>query len=553
VNRFLRPETLFFLLVWVGTLFAFRERGFWDPGSLWHIVVGQMTLDRGIPQTDPFSYTFEGRPWVPQQWGSEVLMAVAHNLGGFDLMLLAFATGVAALFTLIFRRCVLAPTREVPGTEYGGGMGPVLAALVVGGGIFVGAFHYYVRPHMFTIALLGWTMICAIDYERGWCSVRRLAWLVPLYVVWTNLHGGVLGGTMTLGLCVAGWGVLFLASGGRESPGEPRTNPNRGTHVPRSPITSWPVAFALVGIVIACLLTPLVNPHGLRMLEIWQRLLASKVMPQVISEHKPMDPTSQTGIMIVGLAAVYVVLLLSTLPKWPRVTWLVPLVWLVLTFKSIRQGPLFAITAAVCIADIWRFTAMHRYLVKNGDGSLAWNPEDDPARVALIRGGTRWWVIPAAVVALAAALDVARVPVPVIGSGWVQMDVNEVPVDLNPTVQALPPGTRVFNDLDLGGYLIYYAPGLKIYMDDRCELYGDDMLKEYVDAIKSPPEEFGAKLEAWRDTWGFDYVVITANPPDDTKPDNGKSRREQYLLAHPERWREIGRGSRAVVFERVRR
>jgi hypothetical protein len=238
------------------------------------------------------------------------------------------------------------------------------------------------------------------------------------------------------------------------------------------------------------------------------------------------------------------------------VSWLIPLVWLVLTFKSIRQGPLFAITAAVCIADMWRFTCWHRYLVKNGDGSLAWNPEDDPARLAKVRGGTLWWVLPAVFVLLSLALQMARVPVPVIGSGWVQMDVNEVPVDLNDAVNeyaaSVPPGTRIFNDLDLGGYLIYYAPTLKIYMDDRIELYGDDMLKEYVDAIRASPEEFGVIFEGWRQKWQFDHVIITSNPPDDTKPNNGKSSREVYFLSHPERWREVARGKRAVMFSLVR-
>src|SRR5262249_54163033 len=156
--------------------------------SLWHIKVGGIILNEGMPQTDPFSYTFEGHKWVPQQWGAEVLMAWVHGIGGFDAMLLGFATGVALLFPLVFP-----PFLQ-------GGMGSLLAALIVGGCLFVGAFHYFVRPHMFTIALLGWTMMCVVDYERGRASILRLVGLIPLYVLWTNLHGGVLGGTMTLGL-----------------------------------------------------------------------------------------------------------------------------------------------------------------------------------------------------------------------------------------------------------------------------------------------------------------------------------------------------------------
>src|SRR5262249_55757990 len=274
MTRLLRPETVFFLVVWLVLLLAFRERGFYDPGSLWHVKVGEIILDRGMPQTDPFSYTFEGRPWVPQQWGAEVLMDPTHRAGGLDAMLLAFATGVAVLFTLIFRRCLQ------------GGMGPMLAALIVGGCLFVGAFHYFVRPHMFTIALLGWTMMCVVDYERGRASIWRLVGLVPLYVLWTNLHGGVLGGTMTLGLAVGGWGALFLVDrlrlrGGDKERGR-QGEENReiasslplspSPPLPLSPIKDWPTAFALVGIVLACLATPLVNPHGLEMIRIWNRI-----------------------------------------------------------------------------------------------------------------------------------------------------------------------------------------------------------------------------------------------------------------------------------------
>ncbi|MCP6769876.1 hypothetical protein NL529_34020, partial [Klebsiella pneumoniae] len=66
-------------------------------------------------------------------------------------------------------------------------------------------------------------------------------------------------------------------------------------------------------------------------------------------------------------------------------------------------------------------------------------------------------------------------------------------------------------------------------MDDRIELYGDDMLAEYVTAIKAQPEEFGVIFEKWREQWQFDRVIITSNPPDETKPNNGKSAREVYF------------------------
>jgi hypothetical protein len=542
MKRLVRPETVFFLLTWLGLMVAFRDRGFYDPGALWHVKVGEIILDRGIPQTDPFSYTFEGRRWVPQQWGAEVLMALAHRAGGLDTLLLGFAAGVALLYALVFRRCVL------------GGMGPILAGVIVGGVLFVGAFHYYVRPHMFTIAFLGWTMMCVVDYEHGRCTEWRLAGLIPLDVLWVNLHGGVLGGTMTLGLAVAGWGVLFLAGGGRKPPvrdsQEPEEEDEQGAYAPRSPIRSWRTALLLVGVVIACGLTPFVNPHGMEMIRIWQRIVGSTVLPRVVNEHMPLDPGSPLGLTVVALGAFYLILLAGTFPKRPRVSWLIPLVWFALSFKGIRQGPLFAVCAAVAVADLWKYTVWHRLLVRYGDGSTAWDADD--AAEAAKRTGPVWAgvALPATVVLLALALQVGRVEAPVVGRGWARLDPNFIPSDMTAAVTeyaaSVPPGTRIFNDANLGGYLIYHAPSLKIFMDDRCELYGDDWIERYSDTLGLPPAELGPVFEEWARRYKFERAFVMTNPPEHEKPSI-----EEYLT-HAAGWREVARGRRAVMFERVR-
>jgi hypothetical protein len=537
VKRLLRPETAFFLAIWLILLLAFRERGFYDPGALWHTKVGEIILDQGFPHTDPFTYTFTGHVWIPQQWGAEVLMALAHRAGGFDTMLLGFSVLVAGLYTVIFRR----------GTQ--SGMGPLLAMLIVGGSLAVGAFHYFVRPHMFTIALLGWTMMCIIDFERGRCGLSRLAWLIPLYIVWTNLHGGVLGGTMTLGLAVAGWGLLFLlASGGRRPPVDEQSpqdvGKQQGADAPRSPIKTWRAAFVLVAIVITCGLTPFINPFGMEMINTWQRIVGSKVLKEVVNEHMPLDPSSSLGMTVIGFGVFYLFLLAGTLPKLPRVSWLLPLVWLVLSFQSIRQGPLFAITAAVAIVDLWPHTVWYRWLKKNGDGSLAPDPEPEPHRSL---PGLVPMLIPALTVAFAFYLQVNHIQAPLIGSGWARLDPEMVPADLNDEVAAyaatVPPGTPIFNDANLGGYLIYHAPSLKIFMDDRCELYGDDWIRHYSDTLGLPPEELGPIFEGWAARYGFERAIIVTQPE--------KPSIERYLMSSP-KWREVARGQRAVMFERVK-
>jgi hypothetical protein len=111
----------------------------------------------------------------------------------------------------------------------------------------------------------------------------------------------------------------------------------------------------------------------------------------------------------------------------------------------------------------------------------------------------------------------------------------------------MPPGTRIFNDANFGGYLIYHTPRLKIFMDDRCELYGDAEIEYYSDTLGLPPEELGERFEEWANRLRFDRALVSTDPSGEEKPPL-----EQYLVNSPGKWREVARAKRAVIFERVR-
>ena len=85
-------------------------------------------------------------------------------------------------------------------------------------------------------------------------------------------------------------------------------------------------------------------------------------------------------------------------------------------------------------------------------------------------------------------------------------------------------------------------------MDDRCELYGDDWIKNYSDTTRAAAGGTRPDVRATGATrYQFDRAFIMTNPPEKEKPSI-----ERYLLDHPEKWREAARGQRAVMFERIR-
>ena len=271
------------------------------------------------------------------------------------------------------------------------------------------------------------------------------------------------------------------------------------------------------------------------MLRTWQKIVGSKVMAEVVNEHKPLNLAEPVDQMIAGFAVVYLLLFAGTLPELRRTfrpTWLIPLVWMALTVKGIRQGPLFVMTATVVLADFWPHTRWHLLLRKYGD-SLAHG--------GAVRLRPAAFVGPAALVAGALALQVAGVRLPVVGRGWATQSLDFVPTDLTAAIDAelaAHPGARLFNDCNLGGYLIAYHPSHKIFMDDRFELYGDAWLRDYVEAATDHPE----RVEAWCDRYSCTHALVgveSAATPFDAYLSNSRC------------WVEVARGRGAVLFRRV--
>ena len=87
-----------------------------DGDTYWHIAAGRWILrHQAIPDAAPFSPTRAGAPWVPHEWLSEVLMALAHQAGGWTGLIaltgLAFAVAVGLLTRALLPS--FTPTRVV--------------------------------------------------------------------------------------------------------------------------------------------------------------------------------------------------------------------------------------------------------------------------------------------------------------------------------------------------------------------------------------------------------------------------------------------------------
>jgi hypothetical protein len=492
-------EAVIFLAIWLALLLLGRTELFRDPGTFWHTAVGQRILDQGqIVRTDPFCFTFPQQPWVEYEWLADCTMALIYRVGGWDGLLLVTVTLLATIYAWTASRLLRSGLHLLP------------SVLVLGLVLGASSQNFHARPLILSIALLGWTFAWLVDVEAGRRPLAGLVWVVPVYILWGNWHGGILAGIGTLGLAFGGWCLAWLA-------GRP------------SPVRGWRDVAMLAALLVASAACLVLNPYGLDLPRSWAAILRMP-LGHLIQEHAPLDLARGSGRIMAVLAAGYVALLAGVFPRWPRVTWLLPLVWMALAVERVRHAPLAAIVMAIAVADLLPYCRWSRWLARRGMFT-----SERPVRAPRFRR----WGIPLAVVLLAIAVQLGGITAPVIGRGWVHFDPAHWPVALLSDLKAIPQTgrerPRIFNDMLFGGFLIFHTPQLAIFIDDRCEYYGREFLEAYVRAKRDEP----GQVERWRRQYGFDHALVESG-----------SAIDRYL-DRSGRWRLVRRSGPAALWQTV--
>ena len=190
-GRWGRPPTVETLFVMAFALIGLRLglRPIGDNSTFVHLRTGiDAVAGRGIPRTDPYSFTAAGEPWVVQSWLVSYVYGTLHRLAGFEAVVAFHGLVYGGLAAVM---ATLARTRSARRT-----------CLAAGAAIGVGVATWSPRP--LAVALLAFALTVLV-VERRWAPW----WLLPIGWVWVNSHGSwVLGGA---------WLVLLLVAGRREA------------------------------------------------------------------------------------------------------------------------------------------------------------------------------------------------------------------------------------------------------------------------------------------------------------------------------------------------
>jgi hypothetical protein len=182
-------------LLWIGlALFVILTIAFLLPvypnDYWWYLRLGKdiLTIKR-IPRIDTYTFTQAGMPVVYQSWLSAVLFWVLYKSGGLTLTVLARGLSVGIFYSFIWLGC------------RGAGAGPILSTLLILVAALAGSNNWVVRPQVFAYPLFG----CALWLLTRRGEPEKLLWLLmPITILWVNLHGSFLILFLLVGAAIIG-------------------------------------------------------------------------------------------------------------------------------------------------------------------------------------------------------------------------------------------------------------------------------------------------------------------------------------------------------------
>jgi hypothetical protein len=461
-----------------------------DGDTGWHIRTGEYILaHHTVPTQDLFSFSKAGQPWFAWEWLTDVLFGVLFRIGGLKAIVLFGGVMIAAFATVLLRYAVWR------------GANGLLAACICLFAVGGSSMHFLARPHLFTLLLLP---ACLWLLEADRRNNTKWVWLlVPITMLWANLHGGFLVFIACLALLVVGSAAEALL-------GRPR----------------WPAVRRYAALLAGCSAATLVNPYGIALHVHIVEYMQSDWIKNLIQEFQAPTFRSegqfQYEVLLIGG-----LILSGLLLRKQRVT---EALWLLFlahsSLISLRHAPLYAAVAAPLIASElsagWKTLTAGRK--KSSILSILHQLGEN-----LTPNFVRTSVWPILVIVALAFLDA---PIK-----WPRDFPNEAfpTAMVHENAKVLESGRLLTTD-QWGDYIIYaFYPQQKVFIDGRSDFYGESLGTEYLHLLQGAYD--------WRlilDRRGFEVALLPVDWP-----------LAQMLKLDPS-WQVIKDDSHAILFRRLR-
>jgi hypothetical protein len=441
----------------------------------WLVILGgREVVQHGLPSHDTLAIWTQGREWVDQQWLAQLAFYGLYALGGIKLALFAHVASAAGAFTL----AVVVARRRGASTRS-------LCWIAVPAYFLLTWGSWNARAQ--SLALLLFVVVVALLIRDAHSPSRRVFFVIPLLVLWANIHGTALTGAALVAL----WGVTFAV--------ERR----------RRPLKEWlPRSAALVIAPFACVFA---SPYAASLPGYYETMLFNSGFRQFVVEWRPTAPSIQT-------APFYLLAFLTVWLIGRRKERLLP-------FEQVLLAVTLLMGLQTIRSVIW-FTLVALMLVPSAlDGVL--KPNSGAMRFPVLNRA----LIGVSIVGVVAALAVVAAK----PSAWFERNYPTGILAAFDRAQTHDPQMRVFANETYGDWLLLRRPELRgrLAFDIRFELASKKNLLRL--------QEVRWRVEGWRRVVAPYSLFILKKGPE--------SRLAAALLRQPGAHLEY-RGNGAIVIYR---
>lgn len=445
-----------------------------DDDVFWHLETGRyIVTTHHVPSTDIFGYITQGQPWMPFEWGWDVLTYGIYLLFGY--------TGLSILRTLILLLVFLIyyliyKKFKIPDS---------LIFLFNFFFLFAIMDRLTPRPHLMSylfFALLLYMIINFRYFHRD--NIKKLYFVPLIFLLWANLHMGIIAGAFILGIYVFSEIITFLF-------------PKKFASQSIFPLKKNQLII-LIGIGFLSLVAMLINPNGLAT---YLYAYSHTNMKMLVTVNEWMAPFSAkyTDSFVSIIYKVFLfsgVIILYHAYKTKDV--FSAILYIFFAIYSVRA--MRFTTDYILIVSPFILFAIYFILNKSLSQKTFINIFKKPfLKIGLI------------VVYLALIIPVAnnslyleflkyyRITGVGINNDFIPEQLFKFMKDNNvPDI-----GSRIFNHFGTGGYFIWNFPGKQNFIDSRN--LNDDIFFKYYDILNKNPG-FEQKLN----DYGIDYAIYLA-------------------------------------------
>lgn len=437
-----------------------------DPGVGWHLANGEwIWKNLKIPEIDPFLHFQSIRPWISDQWLSDILMYLTYSIGGWPL--------IYGMCFSIFMTTFLIVVLKYSQCRSGSYFAAAIAAIIT---FKMAQVHFIVRPVILSFLLFAICYRELLRISQDSAIPRARFYLPVLFILWANLHPSFVLGLALVGVCIAS-----------------KTIKDRSLNL------------TLVFTFLLCSAATLVNPYGISLHESILTLGSSKYFMTHHSEWLPPKFEDYAGkLFYISFVFVCAMGLISKGRIYTLFEASSVLVFFYLGTSAVRMLPYYGIVAAAPLAVAFLNLAQ---LIYHRTSGLVRRIADRISSFEYRESRTlRGWITAMGLVLVVLFSSFAFKHIPLYEGDFSPSSLKFPIGAVSHLVKTLKAAERkvVLSYPNWGGFILWNGEGkLAPVIDDRNTLLGEEFVIAFYDAMR--------KESDWRSyaaALGADFLLL---------------------------------------------